>query len=346
MTQQTEPGVSNVRVIDGHVDARLAAVVILPGNISETRSMAKDLRDALELLGMTSDCRDAAAGPLTENATRNLMAMAFGFVKGWEGLEAAIKEPHEPTYLDSLSDDDQSLLQGRMGLTIAVGLGYDYAHGSILNALQMSGSGYSPKYRRMLAEDSTPWGVAYEREELAPGIVEVRTGSHGGILLSAERQAQMPVHLGLPSAAYEEDCEWARVAVAFPEFFKDEIAGALGTLNVYTSASVPRVRNLEPKHEKILSEVMLGYVPPDKDPMNRPKTEAEVAVIAYLAECVRLNRRPVAVAEGDFPSLQDWVDCLAKAPRVDGCWPKLAGPWPRSLSWGSMDDPVDDWLDE
>jgi len=201
MNQQTGPQVSNVLIIDGHVDARLASVVILPGNISETRSMAKDLQGALEAMGMTSDCRDTAAEPLTEIATRNLMALAFGFADGWKSLEAAIKHPHEPTYLDSLSADDQSLLQGRMGLAIATRLGYDYAHGSILNALQMSGIGYSPKYRRELAGDSTPWGVAYEREELAPGIVEVSTASHGGILLSKELQAQMPAHLRLSGAA-------------------------------------------------------------------------------------------------------------------------------------------------
>ena len=71
---------------------------------------------------------------------------------------------------------------------------------------------------------NSPWGRVQTAEELAPGIWTVSTAGHGGIILSAQRDADMPEYL--KSAAkyagprcYEEDCEWALVALAYPEAF-------------------------------------------------------------------------------------------------------------------------------
>ena len=69
---------------------------------------------------------------------------------------------------------------------------------------------------------SSPWGKVQTAEVIAPGIVSVTTASHGGILLSHERYQQMPERFRETFAGgrwYEEDCDWAKVAVTFPDCF-------------------------------------------------------------------------------------------------------------------------------
>lgn len=58
----------------------------------------------------------------------------------------------------------------------------------------------------------TPWGTADTIETLAEGITSVTTPSHGGIILSTERQAELPADIKnfLGSMEnWEEDCDWA-----------------------------------------------------------------------------------------------------------------------------------------
>jgi hypothetical protein len=75
----------------------------------------------------------------------------------------------------------------------------------------------------------TPWGPARYAKQLAPGLTEVGTASHGGIHV-ADRLLPL-----IPEAArvwakrwsgsenwYEEDCCWAVVAVIFPQAFEDD----------------------------------------------------------------------------------------------------------------------------
>lgn len=81
----------------------------------------------------------------------------------------------------------------------------------------------------------TPWGPSQTSEEIAPGIVRHNTASHGGYYLSPERVAEMPMALRSfkPFAGsnwYEEDCDWAVVALAFPQFFPLVKREALATL--------------------------------------------------------------------------------------------------------------------
>lgn len=59
----------------------------------------------------------------------------------------------------------------------------------------------------------TPWGTADCVRQLAPGIWNVSTPSHGGIKLSKERLAKMPK--SMRKAWYEEDCDWALVYAVF-----------------------------------------------------------------------------------------------------------------------------------
>lgn len=78
--------------------------------------------------------------------------------------------------------------------------------------------------------DQSPWGAIDLIEQLGRGVFCVSTASHGGIYLAPDRRAHMPASLvaldapggrGRARAAgwYEEDCDWARVALAFPDLF-------------------------------------------------------------------------------------------------------------------------------
>ena len=66
--------------------------------------------------------------------------------------------------------------------------------------------------------------LANEAEEILPGIWEVSTPSHGGFVLSEERQAAMPVPFRFEHRQYEEDVNWALVVLGF----EAEFAGLRG----------------------------------------------------------------------------------------------------------------------
>lgn len=68
---------------------------------------------------------------------------------------------------------------------------------------------------------STPWGMAQSSEIYADGVVFHSTASHGGIKLDRARNAAMPAMLRVPGGWYEEDCEWAKVAIGLPDLFTD-----------------------------------------------------------------------------------------------------------------------------
>lgn len=67
---------------------------------------------------------------------------------------------------------------------------------------------------------ATPWGAIQQAEQLIPGIWSVSTASHGGMILSDERQAAMPNALQLPGPAYEGDCDWSLPILAFENEFE------------------------------------------------------------------------------------------------------------------------------
>ncbi|MEP9403819.1 DUF7007 domain-containing protein [Sphingomonas silueang] len=67
--------------------------------------------------------------------------------------------------------------------------------------------------------DHSPWGPLQTADQRLPGIWHVTTASHGGFLLSDERQSAMPALLRRDDAASEEDVDWTRVMLAFePEW--------------------------------------------------------------------------------------------------------------------------------
>jgi hypothetical protein len=66
---------------------------------------------------------------------------------------------------------------------------------------------------------STPWGPSQLATIYADGIVFHMTASHGGFHLSIERNARVSPLLRKSSPWYEEDVEWAIVALTFPDLF-------------------------------------------------------------------------------------------------------------------------------
>ena len=97
----------------------------------------------------------------------------------------------------------------------------------------------------MIRPVTTPWGHPDTVEEIAPGIVRYDTPSHGGYYVSPERVLTMPKPLRefQPWAGpnwYEEDCDWAIVALAFPQFFPGE----------YQEAAIATIRNYQPELHK------------------------------------------------------------------------------------------------
>lgn len=66
---------------------------------------------------------------------------------------------------------------------------------------------------------STPWGGSQMAVIYADGVIAHSTAGHGGLHLSAARNAKIHPLLRKDSPWFEEDCEWAIVAITFPELF-------------------------------------------------------------------------------------------------------------------------------
>lgn len=65
----------------------------------------------------------------------------------------------------------------------------------------------------------TPWGASQGARIYADGVVSHSTAGHGGFKLSAERNRQVDPMLRSRGGWYEEDAEWAIVALTFPHLF-------------------------------------------------------------------------------------------------------------------------------
>ena len=68
----------------------------------------------------------------------------------------------------------------------------------------------------------SPWGTIDYVSRRAVGITDVGTSGHGGVKLSSERNRAVHPAWRRPGGWYEEDCEWAIVAVTFPECYPPE----------------------------------------------------------------------------------------------------------------------------
>ena len=105
------------------------------------------------------------------------------------------------------------------------------------------------------APTGSPWGRIQTCEQIHPGIWHVTTASHGGLYLSDDRVEQMKLLLGDDYNTFcgepqwfEEDCDWALVAIAFRnEFDSKRVQGAINL-----SRSIARGRP-DGNHAKVLT---------------------------------------------------------------------------------------------
>jgi len=65
----------------------------------------------------------------------------------------------------------------------------------------------------------TPWGLSDDKQIYSEGIVFYETSCHGGFKVNKKQNMKIPEFMRDAGGWYEEDSEWAKVAVSFPEIF-------------------------------------------------------------------------------------------------------------------------------
>ncbi len=73
--------------------------------------------------------------------------------------------------------------------------------------------------REVRSHANTPWGTSQGATVFAYGVICHSTAGHGGFHLAADRNAKVDPRLRRPGGWYEEDVEWAIVALTFPHLF-------------------------------------------------------------------------------------------------------------------------------
>ena len=66
---------------------------------------------------------------------------------------------------------------------------------------------------------STPWGGSQFASIYADGVIKHATACHGGFHLTSDRNRQVDLTVRTEGGWYEEDAEWAIVAISFPHLF-------------------------------------------------------------------------------------------------------------------------------
>ena len=80
----------------------------------------------------------------------------------------------------------------------------------------------------------TPWGASQHSTPYGLGITFHSTASHGGFEVEATLNGSMPDVLRREDGWYEEDCDAARVIVAFPDrFTAQEVQSAQNSLRTW-----------------------------------------------------------------------------------------------------------------
>jgi hypothetical protein len=218
---------------------------IIPANQAVAKSSAKLLRKQLELIYRRE---------FSLQKVQELYARSLGY-DNWRELDERLAGPHETRYLTDLSEEEHADEHLSIMERLAQLLGHDYMHGFAISAAEQAGLGYDIRQSAARKSLSTPWGLAYEQETVAPGIVVVQTGMHGGYHLDVERRAHMdklfaPARIEFPESEwddlpfpetyvpevgkewYEEHSEARLVEAAFPDYF-DCVVAARGVRSNY-----------------------------------------------------------------------------------------------------------------
>ena len=105
----------------------------------------------------------------------------------------------------------------------------------------------------------TPWGHSQQVKEIGLGIIRVDTAGHGGYFVPPDARRMMP-RAALKTFAgpgwYEEDSDWALVALSFPHLFPPEaLDAARKTVAGWHSVEVCKAFNVERPEKNHLDEM-------------------------------------------------------------------------------------------
>jgi len=74
----------------------------------------------------------------------------------------------------------------------------------------------------------SPWGAIEHATCISHGLWRINTESHGGYWVSAARMAELPAEVKTGFSGYrnywEEDCDWAPLAIMWPDDFCQGLA--------------------------------------------------------------------------------------------------------------------------
>jgi hypothetical protein len=79
----------------------------------------------------------------------------------------------------------------------------------------------------------SPWGKVQSAVVKIPGIVEVSCAGHGGVKVDPKLNKKIPECVRQRGGWYEEDVEWAIVAVVFPEAYPNAQSEARNAIRDY-----------------------------------------------------------------------------------------------------------------
>ncbi|MBB4200580.1 hypothetical protein CCR94_18165 [Rhodoblastus sphagnicola] len=107
----------------------------------------------------------------------------------------------------------------------------------------------------------TPWGESEEQQTYAKGITFYQTPSHGGFHVLPDQNAKIHTAWRREDGWYEEDCDWAIVAMTFPDLFDAEhVESARNTAKAWHPHAYMAVtgETLEPKDSFVLQRQLFA----------------------------------------------------------------------------------------
>lgn len=167
---------------------------------------------------------------------------------------------------------------------------------------------------------SSPWGDVQRCVPVTDGILRVSTASHGGFKLCLDYQRRMPAFLAptFDGGWYEEDCDWAKVAVVFPQFFSPATV----------SDAVRSIKYWQKDNARALAYVATGdaaRIAADYDlahanewtviSMGTPPAGHEGWLVGLAHRTHRDQLRRGVMAE--YPRKQDWTDAELQAEMIE-----------------------------
>lgn len=153
-------------------------------------------------------------------------------------------------------------------------------------------------FQRTPQPRTSPWGAVQIADELAPGIWQVHTAGHGGILVSDERWRAMPAALRANPYGgahwFEEDCEALLVLFAFRGEITGGNAASIPRFALsWAQAQLKRDGHLANEPYNTAARYIIGVLDPNRSGP-APLTEATAAGAQAVIPGAEKRQRPTA----------------------------------------------------